>query len=134
MNSQWIFGPSKHGRFREIEPGIGVKFYREAGEARHCMELQERAYRAEAAPAVLSDLLVDTIDGERMYGYRTGVAEIDYRWTFEEINDLRDRLASVGIRQPDIRGVRNVGWWRGRFVCVDFDTAWIDVRLTGATT
>jgi len=127
--SEWEQGPSKHCRFRRVNGDLGVKYYPTEEERDHCYAMQQKAFTVHAAPHVGNYLLPKTIEGATWYGFETGLAEITDTWNYHEINELRDKLAIEGIRQPDIRGIGNVGMYGGHLVCVDFDTAWIDEGL-----
>lgn len=118
--------------FVKIDSGRGLKLYTSRREAVECRWRQRKAARVGLAPRVFGKTEL-TIGGRHYYGYITEVAEVvpfvngrlELPWPAQviieestEFDDLFNSLREIGMGGDLV--VRNIGWIRGKMVCIDF--------------
>jgi hypothetical protein len=108
----------------ELNPMWAVKFFEHKEDRDHTYRLQKYASEYFAAPPVGEVLVVSRKNRLGMttsyWGYITGVAKVDKEIPSDKMNELSDRLLSIGIKWIDKRKI-NCGWYNGKLVCIDFD-------------
>ena len=108
----------------ELNPLWAVKFFEHKEDRDHTYRLQKYASEFFAAPPVGEVLVVSRKNRLGMttsyWGYITGVARVDKDIPSDKMNELRERLLSIGIKWNDRRKV-NCGWYNEKVVCIDFD-------------
>ena len=108
----------------ELNPMWAVKFFENKEDRDHTYRLQKYASEFFAAPPVGEVLVVSRKNRLGMttsyWGYITGVAKVDKEIPSDRMNELSDRLLSIGIKWIDKRKI-NCGWYNGKLVCIDFD-------------
>ena len=108
----------------ELNPLWAVKFFEHKEDRDHTYRLQKYASESFAAPPVGEVLVASRLNRLGMttsfWGYITGVAKVDKEIPSDKMNELSDKLLSIGIKWIDKRKA-NCGWYNSKLVCIDFD-------------
>ena len=103
-----------------------VKFYEDKEDASHTYRLQKHCSKFLAAPPVGESLVVSRPSRlgliKPFWGYITGVADVETKIPYDAIQELQKLLYSIGIKWKDACWPGNCGWYKGKAVCIDFDS------------